>query len=79
MIVLGTPAVLRGNVVWGNRQQAGPQVALSPRVVPALEDNIIQGGLRFADGRVPPSTGTLDTDPATADPARYGADRRQLP
>ena len=79
MIVLGTPAVLRGNIVWGNRQQAGPQVALSPRVVPALEHNVVQGGFRFGDGRTPPSTGTLESEPAAGARARYGADPARLP
>lgn len=79
MIVLGTPAVLRGNLVWGNRQQAGPQVALSPRVVPTLEHNVVQGGFRFADGRPPASTGTLEAEPGAAEKGRYGADPARLP
>jgi hypothetical protein len=78
MVVIA-PAVLRGNVVWANRQQAGPQVVLRPRLVPMLEHNVVQGGFRFADGTAPKSTGTLETDPAAADPARYGADRAHLP
>lgn len=79
MIVIGTPAVLRGNLVWGNRQQAGQQVALSPRVVPVLEDNVVQDGFRFTDGRTPPSRGTLQQRPADAGRARYGADPARLP
>jgi Right handed beta helix region len=57
------PAVVRNNIIWGNRQAAGGPVDQSARRPPSLLFNLIQGG-----GAGP---GILDREPLFADTVRY--------
>ena len=70
LVLIAAPTVVRRNIIWGNRQ-VDAQVAVAPRETPTFEENIVQGGLRFADGRPVPSTGTLDQSPGFAEGAAY--------
>jgi len=57
------PAVVRNNIIWGNRQATGGPVDQSARRPPSLLFNLIQGGAA--------GSGTLDRDPLFTDTVRY--------
>jgi hypothetical protein len=71
MLILASPAAVRRNIVWNNRQPSGSQVGVSSRSLPTLEYNVVEGGLLFADGRAVPSTGTVAQDPRFIDTVAY--------
>jgi hypothetical protein len=63
LIVAGTKAVLRNNIIWGNAQAAGGQIGYSPGALPEMSYNLVQGGA--------PGTGNLDQDPRFAETTRF--------
>jgi hypothetical protein len=63
VIVAGTKVVIRNNILWGNSQTAGNQVAYAPQTPPELTNNLVQGGA--------PGTGNVDQDPKFAETTRF--------
>lgn len=63
LIIAGTKAALRNNIVWGNAQSWGGQVSYSPSTPPEMSYNLVQGGV--------PGTGNVDADPKFADTTRF--------
>jgi len=70
LVLIATPTIVRRNIIWGNRQVEA-QVAVAPRGTPTFEHNVVEGGLRFVDGRTVPSTGTLEQSPEFGDAVTY--------